>query len=183
LKVLEKLAQLSPRQLVGLWHNALRALENNPVRARLVLDAIGREWDRRGPLASFDWPTTQAQGGNGGIETDGWPTEGLLGFLGYQVGQGSRMRPSFRRHLLSEIFARSIPHMIGPAYMAEWSTSNSVARLRKLSNTIASFARNAKRRRGADMDAAINDWERDLRFLHDTFYRDRFEFGWPVSSI
>ena len=85
--------------------------------------------------------------------------------------------------MLSEIFTGPVPRAFTPAYIAQWGDPGSVARLKKLAESIAAFARNAKRKREADMQAAVDDWESDLRFLHDKYYSGRYNFGWPDSSI
>jgi hypothetical protein len=52
-----------------------------------------------------------------------------------------------------------------------------------MAETIASFVRNAKRRRDAHMGSAIKDWEADLEFLYFGYYVDRFHFAWPSGSV
>ena len=65
--------------------------------------------------------------------------------------------------------------------MNEWGMPYSPKRLQKMANSIASFARNAKRRHDTKMDNAISEWETDLRFLYEKFYVGRFGFGWPST--
>jgi hypothetical protein len=48
-----------------------------------------------------------------------------------------------------------------------------------MAESIASFARSAKRRDAAGLMHAIADWENDLRHLYDTYYMGRFGFAWP----
>jgi hypothetical protein len=55
-------------------------------------------------------------------------------------------------------------------------------RLQKLANTLASLARNAKRRRTASLDRAIHEWEQDLGFLYEKYYVGLFGFGWPATE-
>jgi hypothetical protein len=63
--------------------------------------------------------------------------------------------------------------------MAEWGEPKSINRLKKLADSLATFARNARRRRSSDMDHAIAEWEEDLKYLKDTYYTGRFRFDWP----
>ena len=59
---------------------------------------------------------------------------------------------------------------------------DALSRLRRLANEIARFARNAKRKRSANMESAIADWEDDLHYLYRQYYVGKFGFGWPTTS-
>ena len=48
-----------------------------------------------------------------------------------------------------------LPPIESPSYMKEWAIPGSATRLKKMANSIASFARQAKRRRNADMREAV----------------------------
>jgi hypothetical protein len=68
-----------------------------------------------------------------------------------------------------------IPHIF-------WNGANQTARrLHKLANTLAALTRNAKRRDTVSLSKAVDDWERDLAFLHDRYYVNFFRFGWPET--
>ena len=41
------------------------------------------------------------------------------------------------------------------------------------------FVKNAKRRTNANMQNAINDWEKDLAYLKKEFYDNKYSFDWP----
>lgn len=56
-------------------------------------------------------------------------------------------------------------------------------RLKKMAESIAAFARNAKRKRTSVLDDAVVDWEADLRFLFETYYVGKFRFEWPSISL
>jgi hypothetical protein len=183
---------MSAMETVTLWRNALRAL-SDPTRglwhagAKLVLRAVQDEWERRetqlGPGDDgFPWPSTRADGGSGNLVADKWLSEGLLKFMGYVVGGTSGKDEDERQHILSVIFDGPIPPVFPRVYLAEWSRPGTSFRLRKLAETLAAFTRNAKRRREANLDSAIADWEEDLEFLFHKFYRGRFGFGWPGTA-
>jgi hypothetical protein len=55
-------------------------------------------------------------------------------------------------------------------------------RLGPPTDSIAAFTRNAKRKRGSGMWAAIKDWEQDLEFLYTEYYVGHFRFAWPESA-
>ena len=52
-------------------------------------------------------------------------------------------------------------------------------RLKKLANSLATFTRNARRRRNSDMNQAIIEWEEDISYLKNKYYTNRFGFDWP----
>lgn len=130
----------------------------------------------------FDWPTTTIVPGKGGEVGDPslWPRTGMLQYLGYRVGVNG-LDSDQRRKILGEAFTSPLPNVESPQYMKEWCSPRSAGRLLKLANTLASFARNAKRR-AAEMSAAISDWEQDLAWLKDEFYHGRFTFPWPSTG-
>jgi hypothetical protein len=61
--------------------------------------------------------------------------------------------------------------------------NGSSVRLQKLANCIASFARNAKRRCYASMELAITEWEEDLAYLKDKYYRPVDGYNWPDTFL
>ena len=90
-------------------------------------------------------------------------------------------KTSVRQRMLTAIFDGPIPPAFPRDYLEKWSRPGTPARLRQLAETLAAFARNAKRRREANMDSAISDWEADLEFLYHNYYRGRFGFVWPLT--
>jgi hypothetical protein len=152
---------------------------------RRLTDAISREWERRlrnpKPDDYFKWPSTVAEGGDGGLVGQNWPAAGLLKVMGYTVGSTDGKPDDLRHAILVEVFSGHLPPVHSPAYMNEWGMPKTAARLRKMAESIAAFTRNAKRR-GAPMDHAIYDWEHDLRFLYDKYYVGHFGFGWPSTT-
>lgn len=132
----------------------------------------------------FDWPQTTIVPGRGLPGTDNgdpanWPQVGLLKHLGYTVG-GNGVSRWERQKILRAVFMESVPNVQSQAYMNEWGMPKSSMRLQKLANSIAAFARNAQRRESPPQEA-IQDWEEDLSWLQETFYRGRFRFYWPST--
>lgn len=132
----------------------------------------------------FDWPRTTIVPGiglpsTGGGDPTSWPQVGLLKHLGYTVGSNGVSRWE-RQRILRAVFTESVPNVQSQAYMNEWGTPKSSTRLQKLAKSIASFARNAQRKESPP-EEAIREWEQDLAWLQETFYRGRFKFYWPST--
>jgi hypothetical protein len=154
--------------------------------ARAAIANIEGEWLRRASLANgdpgyFPWPSTEAPKGSGHFATHTWKSEGMLAYLGYHVGSTSELRADDRRLLLTRFFGMYLPPLNGPRYLAEWDVPTSPGRLQKMAECIAAFTRNAKRRRNAVFQLAIEQWEDDLNFLYQAFYVGRFRFDWPQT--
>ena len=134
----------------------------------------------------FDWPHTRIVPGRsimGTVNSDpaSWPSVGLLKYLGYSVGANGVSR-SKRQIILRDAFIHSVPNVQSLDYMAGWGLPSSNTRLLKLANSIASFAKNAKRRTSPH-EEAIQDWESDLAWLKETFYHGRYRFSWPSTDV
>ncbi|MBM1170209.1 hypothetical protein [Microvirga arabica] len=191
-RLLDGLPRMDLAETIQLWRNCLDTL-CDPDRAfrhadaRGLLDAIGQEWLRRrldpiNPDAYFVWPSTDAKAGRHGIDTKGWLPEGMLQAMGYKVGRAEGLASSQRKLILTEIFKGHLPPLFPSRYLDEWDAPGTALRLRKLAETIASLTRNAKRRRDARMETAIQHWEQDLRFLYEKFYVGAFRFAWPDTA-
>ncbi|WP_135444955.1 hypothetical protein [Vibrio tasmaniensis] len=126
----------------------------------------------------FKWPSTLAYESNGSIPEADWPQVGMLKGVGYSVG--AKGLPIGKRHeLLSNVMHQQLPYVISHTYRREWGEPSSTARLKKLANTIASLAKNSKRSPNNTLEA-ISDWEEDLRWLKENYYRDgKYSWSWP----
>ena len=132
----------------------------------------------------FNWPQTTIVPGRGLPDADDgdpstWPQLGLLKHLGYSVGANGVSRWE-RQRILGDVLMESVPNVQSMQYMNEWGMPKSSDRLQKLANSLASFARNAKRRPSPPREA-IREWEEDLAWLEQTFYQSRFRFRWPTT--
>ena len=130
----------------------------------------------------FSWPTTDAGPGTGSLDDGAYQyAKGLLGYVGYRVGaQGASVDQ--RRALLDDVYLLRLPRVNSEVYMAEWDSPSSARRLQKLAESIASFARAAKRNDRYRYATAIAEWESDLRYLKTTYYDTRFGFQWPSTE-
>lgn len=186
-------ADMSFEQLRRLWIAAIKYLEKfgsdssaDDIRKRkLLIDEIEAEWTSRLELLrdgtdKFEWPSTDAPKGQGILSPQGWHDTGMLGYLEYSVAKSEDTTAAQRQALLTRIFIGQLPPLNSHHYMQQWFRPNSAARLQKMAESLAAFARNAKRKKNAPV-AAIAKWESDLSFLHDEFYKGRFDFGWPST--
>lgn len=176
---------LSHRSMLELrqqWLNAIN--RSDDPQSRRFREAVLAEWKRRAryartPADYFVWPTSGTGHGDGSGTFENWNQQGMLKYLGYQVGATDGLKEAARRHILDAVFSNDLPPVNGPDYLSDWGPAGSPPRLRRLAEEIARFARNAKNKRSANMAVAISDWEDDLRYLRDRYYRGRFNFGWP----
>lgn len=129
----------------------------------------------------FIWPTTQVFLGWRNITVYS-PEIGLLKLLGYTVGNNG-LSTEKRHHILQYVFYGELPPGLPTEYLYEWGAAGSRTRLLKLANTLASFARNAKKNLRADLSEAIHNWEDDLEWVRREFYTGRFQFQWPATFI
>ena len=193
--VVDKIPSMKMSQLMRLWNNAARlskdrktAKKGEPTDAVIVLREIEKEWKRRGarpprPEEFFEWPNSDAYGGDGRLSASGWVVEGLLSYMGYRVGSTNGLSSDVRCRILELIFEGELPPVFEPAYLKEWGSPGSARRLQKMAETLAAFSRNAKRKKSAQMGSAIKSWDQDLLFLYENFYIDRFYFAWPSNRI
>lgn len=104
--------------------------------------------------------------------------EGVLSHYGYKVGING-LSEKERWEILDGVFLKPLLKMDDTAYLHEWGEPNSEKRLKKLANSIATFTRNAKRRKRGSFGQAIEDWEADLAYLKRTYYNNYFSFQYP----
>lgn len=131
----------------------------------------------------FPWPSTIAFPGLYDLPEPDWPQEGLLSYMGYHVGRNGESTWR-RRQILAKVFEYDpLPRVYSADYMEEWGSARSRTRLKKLADTIASLARNEKRRISNSYLQAIRDREEDLAWLKQRYYTGQFSFQWPSTSI
>jgi len=152
-------------------------------KVRIIMNSIKSRWNAVGHINGkiFRWPTTLIIPSTGSSKFGDIDNKsGLLSHIGYHVGRTSSLTHMQRRRILDDVFLKSLSGYDFPNIATEWSEPNSSERLKKLAYTIASFVKNAKRRKLEKMDVAIEQWEWDLNYLYNKFYLGRFKFVWPV---
>ena len=186
--IVERIPQMSNGDLQRLLQNVNRILaapgHQQHENALATRDAISSEWKRRAARNEwFPWPTTDALGGDGSLTAAGWPDEGMLRYLGYHVGETNPTPEVERRLILDYAFEKDLPPLNDSQYYSAWGECSAPERLSKLANTIAAFARNAKRRDPIALARAIREWESDLEYLRQKYYIGFFNFGFLVTKI
>ena len=130
----------------------------------------------------FKWPTVDACPGDGEFDDSFFQyRQGLLGFVGYRVG-ASGVSQAQRQDLLDAVYKRPLPSLNSKEYMSKWGAPSTSLRLRKMAESIAAFARNAKRADARRLASAICEWESDLSYLKTTYYVGRYDFTWPNTA-
>jgi hypothetical protein len=141
---------------------------------REVLDTV---WKL---IQSFPWPDTEAPEGDGRIASP-MPPAGVLSRMGYAVGK-SGLSQRKRREVLDRVFNDELPFLNSDEYMSQWGLPSTPTRLRKMAESLAAFARNAKRNSPESFAFAIEHWEEDLDYLKMTYYLPSCVFGWPTTQ-
>ena len=133
---------------------------------------------------AFEWPSTDAPAGQGGFTGDQyWYQEGVLSYVGYRVGITHGIAKIKRQEILDCVLFNELPRVNSPDYMEAWGQPKTSKRLKKLSESIASFTRNAKRKNNFSMEVAIEDWEHDLSYLFENYYHHKLGFYWPDTDL
>ncbi|MFA0323229.1 hypothetical protein AB4519_02385, partial [Vibrio splendidus] len=128
---------------------------------------------------AFSWPSTVANMADGDLPESQWPQMGMLKAVGYSVGANGLMTAS-RQRLLKHVYMQVLPYIESKSYVAEWGDPKSGSRLKKMAETLAAFARNAKRQK-IDKSIAISEWEQDLAWLKDEYYlKHKYTWVWPI---
>ena len=192
--IIEKIPKMRMDAMMRLWRNAVEIRSDEKKRSQWrsaahVLDAINKEWIRRrrqppNPDDFFKWPSTEAEPGRRSkIDVDDWIQEGVLRYMGYQVGSTAGVSSNLRRRILEQIFEGVLPPVFPPNYLDQWGDPKSAARLQKMAEALAAFTRNAKRKRSDSLWGAIRDWEGDLKFLYEQYFIGHFYFAWPDTTL
>lgn len=129
----------------------------------------------------FNWPSTYAIHTENNLPEFRWHQVGMLNAVGYKVGSEG-LSVAERISTLKQVYVQTLPEVDSQKYMSEWGEPLTGKRLRKLSYTIASLVRNAKRRKSANMQVAIEHWEADLNWLKLEYYTST-TWSWPNTQV
>lgn len=188
--ILVSIPKMTPDRLIVVWNNAIRKLADQSRRmdhqaALRIVEAVESAWDALQILEDdyFKWPSTETDSRKSGATIPEMQKDGMLSYLEYRVGKTADIPVPVRQLILARVFEGRLPRVFPLSYMRQWGDPETPLRLRKMAESIASFARNAKRRDDSRLDEAIRQWEQDLEFLYDKYFVGRFGFGWPSTSI
>jgi len=179
-----RLVESMGRQIQNVFHVLTKPnhpLRGDALRLRAEMSSAWRSQATRQQW--FAWPTTNAPRGLHHLGQVDWPPIGMLRFLGYRVGETDPVCFEMRKQILEFAFECHLPPLNDATYHQAWGKPSTSPRLQKIADSLASFARNSKRRRTCSYAAAIDDWESDLNFLFDRYYRGYFHFWWPGTDV
>lgn len=122
------------------------------------------------PLATLD-DTGPAETFHIDFEADALrPSLGVLKDMGYRTGKNG-LSPHQRREILQSVLRANLV-ATSPwteDYIREWGEPGTYGRLNKMRRVLAGLAKNARRKKHADMSEAVDDWESDLDWLNETY--------------
>ena len=135
------------------------------------------------PPGCPEWPAEAEQGALQALNSEGFfHATGMLKFMGYGVGRKAALSADRRRAILNYVFMGHLPPVNDTHYMQEWGRPKSNRRLRKISNSLSAFARNARRKKSSSWNHAIANWEADLAYLKKRYYDKRVrDWKWPET--
>lgn len=129
---------------------------------------------------SFIWPDTSLAHDTDFAEFTFQNEKGLLGSMGYHVGEDAAPE-SERRAILAQVFQAhqlNFPKELPDRYKNGWGLAGSAQRLRKIVDSISFFSKAYIGKHG-DEHAAVEHWRSDLAWLKREFYDGKFSFSWP----
>lgn len=178
-------AQLDPH-----YRHRLKRRGKKPFKIGLLTElitAISEHWEKQRHLCQqnpeyFRWPTTTTWLGDGPFSDANFEQEGALKLFGYSVSSVEDLSDHERQHRLDVVFQAVVPPFAAWYKVLEWGEPCSAARLKKMANCLASFARNGTRRRADWMVCPFEKWTADLAYLRKKYYRDHFGFEWPLAN-
>lgn len=159
-KIISNLPKFDENKLGQIFQNCCDVItQNKPEKyeAEMILDAIKVEWKKRSSSNSYSKKR---------------PTVGMLGFLGYKVGQEGESKK--RRHfILQFVINEQLPFVQSPMYVREWGDPKTKKRYLKTANVIKSFISKYTNFKQPGFEKALIEWEEDLEYLRK-LYRDQF---------
>jgi len=132
----------------------------------------------------WKWPVVnQPPQGDGSFVTGMFREYSALKMFGYTVGKTDGWPERRRQAFLRDFMTTRLPAIVVKTFGEEYGEPMTATRLRKVANLIASNTTNFYRNDPIRYRVAIANWESDLSFLYDEFYRGKglaFQ-PWPSS--
>ena len=147
-----------------------------------ILESFGKGHPAIEYLRGLEFPWPEFNPSEDGVSSGEWDSveETPLLKLGYHAGKTHSLAPSTRHNFLAEAFSGELPFAESDEYMAEWGAPGTRKRLRRMAWHLAFLIRN--RRRNPSQVYAVKDWEDDLKWLRDKYYKSIMRFSWPGSQ-
>ena len=178
-------SELRPRLILELIEMRLHALLPliPVVREKKKPASAGAISPHSLPPGCPEWPAEAEHGALQALNSESFfHATGMLKFMGYGVGRKAALSADRRRAILAYVFMGRLPPVNDSHYMQEWGRPKSNRRLRKLANSLAAFARNARRKKSSSWNHAIANWEADLAHLKKRYYDRRLrDWKWPET--
>lgn len=174
--VVKALPRMHLHQTAESWRKAVEILSDVAAvadhdSARMLLEAIHEEWDRRRAA-----PRLEDRAENWPEDAEGRRPHSPLSAHGYNVGRRSKLPTAFRRELLRRCVEEPLMPAFPDAVLDGWGRPGSRERLKRVLGLIKDQVGNNFTQ--ADKQDAVAEWRSDLRFLRD-LYADRFDLAWP----
>lgn len=130
----------------------------------------------------WPWPITSIPSDNGGGPFGSeFANASALKILGYSVGVKGLVDAE-RKELLERFFTGPLPSIVSELFADAWGNPGSEERLKKMADTISSNCKNFKRNDAERYSVAIKEWDEDLGWLREKFYK-RGKFPWPDTYV
>jgi hypothetical protein len=144
-----------------------------------ILESFGKNHPAIEYLRGLEFPWPEFNLTEESISNGEWDSveETPLLKLGYHAGKTHSLAPSTRRNFLAKAFSGKLPFAESAQYMAEWGEPGTRKRLRRIAWHLAFLIRN--RRRNPSQVYAVKDWEDDLKWLRQEYYKSIMRFSWP----
>ena len=155
-KIIKLIPHKNDNEICQMFKNAIDIIANDkPLKqdAMKMMSAIQTEWRRRIKLYKE------------GKYSPARPKQGMLDFLGYNVGHKGEPTKR-RRYLIDFVISEELPLVQSPAYTLEWGDKKSRKRYKKLHRVLQGLITNfSNRKEDFDYDKAIIEWKEDLDYL------------------
>ena len=159
-KIISNLPNFDENKIAKIFQNCCDVISSEKpekFEAELIVDAIKLEWKKRSLSGKSDRSR---------------PNIGMLGFLGYKVGQEGETKK--RRHfILKFVVNEQLPFVQSPMYVREWGEPKTKKRYLKTANVIKSFISKYTNYKQPGFEKALEEWKEDIEYLR-TLYRDQF---------
>jgi len=160
-KIISNLPNLDLDQLAKIFLNCCDVISSDKsekYEAELIIDAIKLEWKKKSRLIG----TSRTR-----------PSIGMLGFLGYKVGQEGETKKR-RQFILNYVVNEQLPFIQSPMYVKEWGDPKTKKRYIKTANVIKSFISKYTNYNQSGYEKALLEWKEDIDYLR-LLYSDQFK--------
>jgi hypothetical protein len=144
-----------------------------------LLDFVTQEEGGPAAVPPWPWPISEPPVGKGDSGSLDFPNRfSGLWLCGYRVGKTDGLPEDERRHFLDYFFRNPLPPIIAKLHGSSYGLCGSEERLKKIADVLAANCRNFRRNNRTRYAAAISDYETDLEYLKQTYYKAG-SFPWP----